>query len=202
MTEARNKHEAANRTPMPSRKTLVVLAVALLLALFVESAEARGRRGGRRVVLVPRVSVGFHTGLYGGLWTHPFYSPYFYPYVGFPHYGPYRETGGMNPALAQALDVGALDLDVKPRKAEVFVDGTYVGVARDFDGVPSFLWLDEGRHTIVLYKGGYASYEAEFVVEPGVVTNVKLRLSEGASEAPGPHAAAEQPSAVPRQPTS
>ena len=160
---------------------LALLVAAFIVALVVDPLMAHGRRGGgRRVVVVPRVSFGFY-GAYG----LPYFSPYFSNYYGYPYYGPYRQArGGMNPALARALDVGALDLDIKPRKAEVFVDGVYVGIARDFDGGPSYLWLDEGEHAVVIYKGGYASYEAVFDIEPGVITGVKVRMTEGASEPP------------------
>lgn len=166
------------------RPGTILLAGALLIVLFGDVASAHGRRGGgRRTVIAPRVSPVFYGGFYGGIYGRPYLSPFWagYPYF----YEPYRSIGDrMNPALAQALDVGALDLDIKPRKAEVYVDGAYVGVARDLDGGPSFLWLDAGRHEITIHKGGYESYEGQVVIEPGVVGKVKLRLTEGASEAP------------------
>ena len=34
----------------------------------------------------------------------------------------------------------------KPDRADVWVDGKYVGEARDLDGYPSYLWLEKGPH--------------------------------------------------------
>ena len=100
----------------------ILLAGALLIVLFAEVASAHGRRGGgRRTVIAPRVSPVFYGGFYGGIYGRPYLSPFWagYPYF----YEPYRSIGDrMNPALAQALDVGALDLDIKPRKSAVVGD--------------------------------------------------------------------------------
>jgi len=155
-----------------------LVAVALLLAAFTEPATAhgRGRRGGR-IVVGPRAGLGAY-----GFWGTPFLSSYY----GYPYYGRYAEqAGGLNPALARALGVGALDLDVKPRSAEVFVDGDFVGKVRDFDGYPSYLWLEEGEHVVAIYKGGFATYEQTFDVQRGVITGVKAKMLPGASQAPG-----------------
>ena len=129
-------------------------------------------------MVVPRASFGF----YGSPFS-PYYSPFFNPYWG-SFYNGRRGEGQMNPAIARALKLGALDLNVKPRNADVFVDGTFVGKVRDFDGYPGYLWLEAGSRTVAIYKGGYATYEAKFAVVPGVVTELKLKLLAGGSEAP------------------
>ena len=103
-------------------------------------------------------------------------------------YGAHRgrgAEGGLSPALAQAMEVGAIDIDIKPGKAEVWVDGEYYGLARDFDGSPSYLWLKRGKHTVSVYKGGYETFEETLGVNPGVVSRVKLKLLPGDSRPPG-----------------
>ena len=153
-----------------------LLAVALITVLAAESAEAGGRRRGGRRVVVPRASFGFYGAHY--------YSPFFNPYWGPHYYGRRGEGQQLNPAVARALKLGALDLNVKPRDADVFVDGTFVGKVRDFDGYPGYLWLEAGSRSVAIYKGGFATYEAQFGVAPGVVTELKLKLLAGASEPP------------------
>ena len=80
-----------------------------------------------------------------------------------------------------AAGLGALDLNVKPKKAEVYVDGRYVGLAKDFDGSPGYLWLKEGTHEVIFYKEGYGTVVREFTVHPGAVIEVKQRMVRGES---------------------
>ena len=51
-------------------------------------------------------------------------------------------------------------LEVKPRDAQVFVDGYYVGVVDQFDGVFQRLDLPTGEHEVVVYLPGYRTYTA------------------------------------------
>ena len=55
---------------------------------------------------------------------------------------------------ADGFDVGSVKLKVKPRDAEVFVDGYYAGVVDDFDGTLQSLKLDSGAHNIEIRKPG------------------------------------------------
>jgi hypothetical protein len=121
---------------------------------------------------------------------YPYYSPYFAfgygPYFG-PYWGPFPYTppGGIDMNVALAAGLGAVDLNVKPGNAEVWVDGRYYGEARDLDGYPSFLWLADGAHHVVVYKGGYASFDEPIDVQRGVRKELKVRLEKGQSEPPG-----------------
>jgi hypothetical protein len=121
-----------------------------------------------------------------------FYGSFYYPYywgarfhTPFYPYRPVGETVGLQPGVARALGIGALKLNVKPRKAEVFVDGEFVGHVRNFDGYPSLLWLEEGTHRITIYKGGFKTFEDEIEFTPGIVRSLKLRLQAGESDPPG-----------------
>jgi hypothetical protein len=78
-----------------------------------------------------------------------FSDPYWYgggyasPYT----YG-YGYAGG-------AYDVGSIRTLIEPRDAQVFVDGFYVGVVDEFDGIFQRLRLDEGPHRIEIRKDGF-----------------------------------------------
>jgi PEGA domain-containing protein len=170
----------------------IAMAVAVTLALAGLVADppafADGRHGGGH----GGRGGGFHGGFHGGrsalVVASPFFSPFgwdwFYGF-GWPYspYG-YRPEGGLDPVVARAQGLGGFDLNVKPRTAEVWVDGKYVGLVRDFDGYPSFLWLEQGDHTIAISKGGYATWEQEVTIDAGRVSEMKIDLVAGPSQPP------------------
>jgi hypothetical protein len=103
-------------------------------------------------------------------------------------------------ALGYAMmsGMGGLDLNVKPNQAEAWVDGKYVADARDLDGDPSYLWLKQGAHHIVLYKAGFRSFEQDVDVNAGIVRELKVKLEKGESQPPArvaPEVRPEPPSA-------
>jgi hypothetical protein len=161
---------------------LGALAVATLTMLGSTAAEAHGRggHGGRRVVVSGgwRVHAPFAYG-----WG--FYSPFFDPYWSWG--GPYaRPHGGVDMNVAMMAGWGAVEMDVKPNRADVWVDGRYVGEARDLDGYPSYLWLEKGSHRVAVYKAGYRTFDEEIEVSRGMKRELKLRLEPGESQPPGP----------------
>jgi hypothetical protein len=159
--------------------TVVAAAVALaaMTVSLPQEAEAGGRRGSQGPVFVYRGFYGYpHFGL-GPYWS-PYWGAYWGPYT-------YRPEGGLDLNVAMLAGWGAIDLNVKPKQAEVWVDGKYVGEARDLDGHPSFLWLPEGVHRVTIYKGGHVSFDEELEVRRGQKQKLKLRLEQGASEPPG-----------------
>jgi hypothetical protein len=156
----------------------VAVAMTGALALQPRPAEAHGR-GGRRVVVV------------GGGFYYPWFGYGLGPYWGwgsgwgpFPpaYYGP---PGGVDMNVAMMAGYGAVELNVKPNRADVWVDGKYVGEARDLDGYPSYLWLADGGHKLAVHKGGYKTFEEEIAVQRGMKTEIKLRLEPGDSPPPG-----------------
>jgi hypothetical protein len=106
------------------------------------------------------------------------YGPYFGPYA----YGP---AGGIDLNVAMMAGYGGVDMDVKPGQAEVWVDGKFIAEAKELDGYPSYLWLKEGVHKVVVYKGGYKSFEEEIEVQRGFKKDLRVRLEKGESNAPG-----------------
>jgi hypothetical protein len=156
----------------------VAVAVALTgaLALQAPRAEAHGRAGGRHVI-------------YGG---GGFYNPWmgFGPSWGWgwgaypPAY--YQPEGGVSMGAAMIAGMGAVELNVKPNRADVWVDGKYVGEARDLDGYPSYLWLAEGEHRVAVHKGGFLVFDEPINVQRGMKTQIKLKMQPGDSPPPGP----------------
>lgn len=158
------------RTP-----TIASLAVATALlgtALGLPaSAEARGHRGGR-------VGVGFGGGY--GWGPGPYWGWGWGP-------GPIPYGYGAQQALlgyAMMSGRGGLDVDAKPNRAEVWVDGEYIADARDLDGDPGYLWLKQGAHHVVLYKAGYKSVETDVDFRAGVLQQLKVEMEKGESQPP------------------
>lgn len=162
------------------KQAVKVAGVAALLAavvtLFPSEAQAQ-RRGGFR----PRV---FFRGFYGSPFFGFGYG--FAPYWVGPYgpYGVYGPRGGVDMNAAMIAGWGAVDLDVKPGEAEVWVDGKFVAEARDLDGDPSYLWLPEGTHRVVIYKGGFANYDEQIDVRRAMRFELKVRMEKGESQPP------------------
>ena len=79
-----------------------------------------------------------------------FYNSYvFYPQtvVRYDNYGSYYGTYG--------YPTGELRIQVRPRDAQVFVDGSYAGTVDDFDGTFQSLRLEEGEYQVELVLPGY-----------------------------------------------
>ena len=129
------------------------------------------------------------------------YNPYYYPYSHGGWYGWYPSAWwggwgwwGLGPNVVVIRDYdgyrgrgpryGALDLDVHPEEAEIWIDGRRVGIADNFDGFPEYLVLPEGDHEIVIYHPGYRTIHREYAVYEGVLIEVDDRMDEGESLTP------------------
>jgi hypothetical protein len=120
-------------------------------------------------------SIGFpNYGFYGGVGPNPFhygyngygwvYSPGVYAPYGSGVYQTWHEAGGVR-------------LKIRPRDAQVFVDGYYAGRVDDFDGVFQSLKLEAGGHKIEVRMPGFDDLELDVHVQPGrtVTLNEDLR---------------------------
>ena len=87
-------------------------------------------------------------------------------------------------------------LEVRPREAQVFVDGYYAGVVDNFDGVFQRLHTEPGDHTLELYLPGYRPVQQRLYLQPGVTSNVRLVMEPLAPGEPEP--ARPEPIARPR----
>jgi hypothetical protein len=135
------------------------IAALTLAALAILSLPGDVQAGGRVAV-----GVGFYAPLY------PLHGPY--PYS--PYYGnPPRRL-----ELARERGMGALELHVKPGKAEVFVDGRLAGKAGDFDGSPTLLWLKKGTHQIRVSLEGYETFTGDYHLAAGEIFEVHLKMKK------------------------
>ena len=135
----------------------------------------RGYRGGHgrgRIYVRP----SYYWGWGGGLWGYP-YGYYGY---GSPYYGSYRRPYGGYPSPEWA----AIDTDVSPEEAHVYLDGTYVGTADDFDGHPDFLYLKRGKYRLEFRVPGYEEKTIEVQARPGMTLRIddELRKIPGAKQ--------------------
>ena len=145
---------------------MVVAIVAVLGA--TTNAEAQFRRG--RVIVAPRIVVG--GSFFYDPWFDPFYGAYEFQYPIGPYGYPPMYRGYRIDATA------SVRVEVKPKEAEVYVDGYYAGIVDDFDGVFQRLRLPPGEHEITLRLPGYrsvhqklyltrdATYKLRYTLEP------------------------------------
>jgi hypothetical protein len=69
--------------------------------------------------------------------------------------------------VLQGAPTGGVQLDVDPRSAQVYVDGTRVGVIRDFSGYYRHLELSAGPHLVTIVAPSYEPLTISVVVSPG-----------------------------------
>ena len=179
------------RAPVSVHKKIISsLAVIALVVLLGMTGTAEAQHRGGRVVVAPRVIVG------GGYYYRPyFYDPFWFdPWYGFAYgyqypWGPY----GYPPYGAYRVDPGAsLRLEVKPKEAEVYVDGFYAGIVDDFNGTFQRLSVTPGEHEIELFLDGYRTVHQKLYVTPRKTLNVKYSME--------PLAPGEQPEPRPQPP--
>jgi hypothetical protein len=138
-------------------------------------------------------------GAHDGRGHHGHSRGYYYPYYRGPYsYHPWGWWGpwyGFYPPYPWGLGVywypeqihegmGALDLDLKPEEAEVYLDGYKIGVADNFDGWPRYLWLDEGTYDLVFHKEGFETLARQYSIYPGVIIDVEDRMERGEARLP------------------
>lgn len=74
--------------------------------------------------------------------------------------------------------IGGLQLDLQPRRAQVFVDGAYAGLVDDFRGYYQHLALPAGLHRIEVLTPGYLPLIFEVMVVPDRTTTHRWSLQE------------------------
>ena len=86
--------------------------------------------------------------------------------------------------LQRRTDLAALDLEIRPKRTKVYVNGRLIGRSGQFDGRPNFLLLKEGIHQLAFYKEGYGTVVRDFPVHEGERIQVRIRLERGESRLP------------------
>jgi PEGA domain-containing protein len=190
-------------------KRMTLIGCACLAAALLWPADASAqRRGGYRSRPGTRTSVvvGVGFGYYRPYFYRPFYyAPYFYD----PFWGPYFFDGfygGWYPAYAYPRPYGyygyggywsSARLEIKPKDAQVYLDGYYVGIVDQFDGVFQRLDIPVGEHELAVYMPGFHTLRQRTLFRPGQTYHFKAVLEPLPPGAP----AEPQPQPVPRQNT-
>lgn len=116
---------------------------------------------------------GYGFGL-GYFYDPSWYDPYYYGgfgsgYSGYS--GGYQ--GGYGSSSYGRAPSGSLRLKIKPRDAEVYVDGYFVGKVDSFDGLFQKLDIDGGGHRIEIKAPGYDSIQFDVLITPGETVTYK-----------------------------
>jgi hypothetical protein len=94
-------------------------------------------------------------------------------------------------------DEGALRLKIKPREAQVLVDGYFAGRVDDFDGVFQRLRLESGPHRIEIGADGYETLSFDIRILPDRTVTYEGELRPAPSAPDSPHV---QSAALARRP--
>jgi hypothetical protein len=128
---------------------------------------------------------GFY-GYWGPGWSgyNPGYGPGYGYYPGYDGYG-YDASGGSGGSRANRSQMGALDLDISPSDAQVYLNGEYIGRVREFGGWGrGYLWLEKGTYDIVFYKEGFRTLARQVSIYPGLVITWDDKLEPGQAVRP------------------
>ena len=141
--------------------------------------------GGTARASAQHVSVGVGFGFYP--YPAPYYAGFYYPWAPYYQVGPYPYP---YPYPFHYTDPGAsLRLEVKPKQAEVYVDGFYAGIVDDFDGTFQRLHVPPGEHELTLYLDGYRTVKQQLRLSSDKTLKVKYtmeKLAPGEQPEPRP----------------
>jgi hypothetical protein len=123
---------------------------------------------------------GYGFGL-GYFYDPSWYDPYYYGGYGsaYPGYGGYAGggyggyQGGYGSSSYGRGPSGSLRLKIKPRDADVYVDGYFVGKVDSFDGLFQKLNIDAGGHRIEIKAAGHDPIQFDVLITPGETVTYK-----------------------------
>jgi hypothetical protein len=116
-------------------------------------------------------------GSYGGFYD-PWYDPFYGGFGG--GYGSGYGYGGSSSQYSSSSQVeeGSLRLKIKPSDASVFVDGYYVGLVNQFDGIFHKLRIETGPHRVEVRAPGYETLTFEVRLVPDHTTTYTGELKK------------------------
>ncbi len=162
---------------MSNKKTWTVIVLLTALSLIVPMSAWAGSYGHRGYH-----GYGNHYGYYSGYGYHGYSGQHgYYGHRTSRFYGP---DGVRYRAVGEAGNLGAIDINVKPKRTRTYLNGSYIGMTGKFDGFPNYLWLEEGTYELAFYHEGYLTVIQEFAIRAGAVMDTKLRLVPGRSVPP------------------
>jgi PEGA domain len=77
----------------------------------------------------------------------------------------------------EGAPVGGVQLDIDPRRAQVYVDGAYAGLVEEFSGYFHHLELPAGSHDIAVVAPGYEPISLHVIVSPGATLTQRATLA-------------------------
>jgi PEGA domain len=87
-------------------------------------------------------------------------------------------------AAGEGFVTASARIQVKPRNAEVYVDGYPAGVVDEFDGFFQRLEVPAGEHELTLYLDGYRTVRQKVLFTPGAALDIRYELQPLASGEP------------------
>jgi hypothetical protein len=129
-----------------------------------------------------------HVVVGGGYYRPYYYRPYYYSAFYDPWYGyqyPYPYPPPYPYAYHPYVPDASVRLDVKPKEAEVYVDGYYAGVVDDFNGTFQRLRVEPGEHEIELWLAGYHTVRQKIRLSQDNTFKIKYQMVPlGSGQAP------------------
>lgn len=178
-----------------NKQRLIVAAslIVVMSAPAVAHAQRRGGGGGGRGprVIVPARPVVVSPFYYG--FYRPYYNPFFFDvygwgYPGIPSLGFYNH--------GYRADSSAR-IEVKPRHAEVYVDGYRAGIVDEFDGFAQRLHVPPGEHILEVYLEGHRTITEAILFQPGESYRIKQAMEPLAPGEPEPARPTPKPGTTP-----
>ena len=174
---------------MARKLSLFMLAAAIPVAMALAASPADAQvRGGAVVRPAPRVIVhGYIGGYWGPYWGDPLWGgPYWW---GYPYYGYWGATYYDNSAEVR--------IQVKPKDAQVYVDGYYAGIVDDYDGFFQRLHVRPGNHELSIYLPGYRTVTERVHLGTRQDLDIKFNMVPlGPGESSGPPPQPPEPPAA------
>jgi hypothetical protein len=106
-----------------------------------------------------------------------------YGYYSYGSYGPSYGYGygyGQGPwspwGRSSSYDTGGIRLRIRPRDAQVFVNGYYAGLVDDFDGNFQQLRLEQGGHKLEIRMPGFENLQLDVHVQPNRTITIREDL--------------------------
>ncbi|HYT74563.1 MAG TPA: PEGA domain-containing protein [Vicinamibacterales bacterium] len=195
----------ARRSRYSAKAALLVCACITVVMLW--PADAAAQRRGRPPVRTVHTTVVVGGGFYRPYYYSPFYYNPFWFGVGFgtfydpfyagwyPLYAQYPYPRYPYPGYYYGGAWASARIEIKPREAQVYLDGYFVGIVDQFDGVFQRLDIPAGEHEVTVYLPSYRSYRERALFRPGQTYHFRAilePLAPGAPPEPKP-----QPSAAP-----
>jgi hypothetical protein len=79
--------------------------------------------------------------------------------------------------MPQGPDLAVVSTDIRPKDAQLHLDGRFIGRARYFDGTPGYLYLEPGKYRLELRFGGYRTDLIEIDARAGCRFSLKHRMT-------------------------